>query len=167
MYVTEKAAKGGQTLATGRAGSAGGLVLAGVGLFWWQGRAAIERGAPPPAAAPAVPDPMQLPLADPGSQKGPGPPEMSELGKEEQRFFRYARNRDRVITRDEMLSTRTDGFRDLDKDGNNLLTFEEWAVTTVNRFAGADKDGDGRLTPREFATTAPKPAPKKKPACKC
>jgi hypothetical protein len=33
-----------------------------------------------------------------------------------------------------MLSTRTDAFRDLDKDGNNLLTFEEWAVTTVERF---------------------------------
>ncbi|MFY7745323.1 MAG: hypothetical protein ACOVQY_07845, partial [Erythrobacter sp.] len=65
-------------------------------------------------------------------------------------------------------STRTDGFRDLDKDGNNLfLTFEEWAVTTVGRFAGADNHGDGRLTPREFATTAPKPAPKKMPACKC
>lgn len=142
--------------------------MPGVGVFWWQGRAAIERGAPPPAAAPAVPDPMQLLLTDPGSQKGPAPPEMSELGKEEQRFFRYDCNRDRVITRDEMLSTRTDGFRDLDKDGNNLfLTFEEWAVTTVDRFAGADNHGDGRLTPCEFATTAPKSAPKKMPACKC
>lgn len=142
--------------------------MPGVGVFWWQGRAAIERGAAPPAAAPAVPDPMQLLLTDPGSQKGPTPPEMSELGKEEQRFFRYDCNRDRVITRDEMLSTRTDGFRDLDKDGNNLfLTFEEWAVTTVGRFAGADNHGDGRLTPREFATTAPKRAPKKMPACKC
>ncbi|MBU7579390.1 MAG: hypothetical protein KAF27_02805 [Porphyrobacter sp.] len=147
-------------------GVLGGLVLAGVGVFWWQGRAAIERGAPPPAAAAASTDPMQLPLADPGSLQGPAPPELSELGKEEQRFFRYDRNRDRVITRDEMLSTRTDGFRKLDKDGNNLLTFEEWAVTTVDRFGSADKDGDGRLTPREFAATAPKPAPKK-PACKC
>lgn len=147
-------------------GVLGGLVLAGVGVFWWQGRAAIERGAPPPPAMQAPTDAMQLPLADPGSQKGPAPPELSELGKEEQRFFRYDRNRDRVITRDEILSTRTDGFRALDKDGNNLLTFEEWAVTTVDRFAGADKDGDGKLTPREFATTAPKPVAKK-PACKC
>jgi hypothetical protein len=148
-------------------GALGGLVLAGIGVFWWQGRAAIEQGAPPPPAPPVAADPMKLPLADPGSQKGPAPPEMSELGKEEQRFFRYDRNRDRMITRDEMLSTRTDGFRALDKDGNNLLTFEEWAVTTVDRFGAADKDGDGRLSPREFATTAPKPAPKKKPACKC
>lgn len=147
-------------------GVLGGLVLAGVGMFWWQGRAEIERGAPPPVVIPAKPDPMKLPIADPGSLKGPAPPEMTELGKEEQRFFRYDRNRDRVITRDEMLSTRTDGFRSLDKDGNNLLTFEEWAVTTVDRFGKADKDGNGQLTPREFAATAPKPAVKK-PACKC
>jgi hypothetical protein len=124
------------------------LALAGVGLFWWQGRAAVERGAPPPAAQPAAADPAVLPIADPGAMKGPAPPEVSEL------------------TRDEMLSTRSDGFRALDADGNNLLTFEEWAVTTVERFEGADKDGDGRLTPREFATTAPKPVAKK-PACKC
>jgi hypothetical protein len=71
-----------------------------------------------------------------------------------------------MITRDEMLSTRTDGFRKLDKDGNNLLTFEEWAVTTVDRFGGADKDRDGRLTRAEFATTAPAPVVRK-PGCKC
>lgn len=147
-------------------GVLGGLVLAGVGVFWWQGRAAIEQGAPPPLPATPSADPTRLPLADPGNLRGPAPPELSELGREEQRFFRYDRNRDRVITRDEMLSTRTDGFRALDKDGNNLLTFEEWAVTTVDRFADADKDRDGKLTPREFATTAPKPAAKK-PACKC
>ena len=109
---------------------------------------------------------MKLPLADPGGMTGPSPPEMSDLSREEQRFFRYDRNRDRMITRDEMLSTRTDGFRALDKDGNNLLTFEEWAVSTVNRFEKADGDGDERLTPREFAATAPKPVAKK-PACKC
>jgi hypothetical protein len=149
-------------------GVLGGLVLAGVGVVWWQGRAAIEQGAPPPAPAPSIPDPSALPLADPGDLTGPSPPEVSELSKEEQRFFRYDRNRDRVITRDEMLSSRTDAFRKLDKDGNNLLTFEEWAVATVDRFEGADADGDGRLTQREFATTAPKPAPPaKKPACKC
>jgi hypothetical protein len=144
----------------------GGLALAGIGVFWWQGRAAVEEGAPPPAPVVPVVDPSSLPLADPGSLQGPAPPELSDLSKEEQRFFRYDRNRDRLITRDEMLSSRTDAFRDLDVDGNNLLTFEEWAVATVDRFAGADKDGDGRLTPREFATTAPKPATKK-PACKC
>lgn len=144
-----------------------GLALAGVGVFWWQGRAAIESSAPPPPSpAAAAPDPEALPVGDPGSLKGPAPPEVSELTREEQRFFRYDRNRDRLITRNEMLSTRSDAFRDLDADGNNLLTFEEWAVTTVDRFEAADGDRDGRLTPREFATTAPKPAVKK-PACKC
>lgn len=144
-----------------------GLALAGVGVFWWQGRAAIEDKAPPPPTPEApAPDPDVLPEADPGTMRGPAPPEPSALTREEQRFFRYDRNRDRIITRNEMLSTRSDAFRALDQDGNNLLTFEEWAVTTVDRFEGADADGDGRLTPREFATTAPKPAAKK-PACKC
>lgn len=147
-------------------GVLGGLVLAGVGVFWWQGRAAIEQGAPPPAAALPPTDPEKLPLADPGSLKGPAPPELSDLSREEQRFFRYDRNRDRLISRNEMLASRTEGFRKLNKDGNNLLTFEEWAVATVDRFESADKDGDDRLTPREFAATAPKPAAKK-PACKC
>jgi hypothetical protein len=148
-------------------GVLGGLVLAGVGVFWWQGRAAIETSAPPPPVAEApAPGPEDLPLTDPGEMQGPAPPEVSPLTREEQRFFRYDRNRDRVITRNEMLSTRSDGFRALDVDGNNLLTFEEWAVTTVERFEKADADADGRLTPREFATTAPKPSAKK-PACKC
>jgi hypothetical protein len=144
-----------------------GLALAGVGVFWWQGRAAIEASAPPPPSADApAPDPEVLPITDPGAMLGPAPPEPSDLTREEQRFFRYDRNRDRQITRNEMLSTRADAFRALDVDGNNLLTFEEWAVTTVDRFEKADADGNGRLTPREFATTAPKPAAKK-PACKC
>ena len=147
-------------------GVLGGLMLAGVGMFWWQGRAATESAAPPPVAVPPAIDPMALPIADPGQQTGPAPPEVSALSKEEQRFFRYDRNRDRLITRNEMLSTRTDAFRKLDEDGNNLLTFEEWAVATVDRFSAADKDADGRLTTREFAATAPKPAARK-PACKC
>lgn len=148
-------------------GALAALVLAGIGVFWWQGRAAIESSAPPPPdPGPAAPDPEALPTADPGTLQGPAPPEVSDLSAEEKRFFRYDRNRDRVITRNEMLSTRTEAFRKLDKDGNNLLTFEEWAVTTVDRFEKADADGDGRLTRREFATTAPKPVVRK-PACKC
>lgn len=90
--------------------------------------------------------------------EGSTPPEASELTREQRRFFRYDRNRDLIITRNEMLSTRSDGFRKLDVDGNNLLTFEEWAVTTANRFDEADEDGDGKLTPREFATTARQPS---------
>ncbi len=142
------------------------LLLIGLGMFWWEGRAEVERGAPPPepALAPAA-DPDALPTADPGDLKGPAPPVATELSKEEQRFFRYDRNRDRRITRAEMLSARTASFRKLDKDGNNLLTFEEWAVATVDKFEGADADGNRDLSPGEFATTKPKPAKKRSCAC--
>ena len=33
-------------------GALAALLLASAGVFWWQGRAATERGAPPPAALP-------------------------------------------------------------------------------------------------------------------
>ncbi|MFN4114524.1 MAG: hypothetical protein ACK4GD_11335 [Sphingomonadaceae bacterium] len=146
-------------------GATGALALVGVGLFWWQGRAEVEQGAPPPVAIEAEPTSDELPVADVSGLRGPAPPEATELTREERRFFRYDRNRDRKISRNEMLSTRSDAFRKLDKDGNNLLTFEEWAVTTVDRFEGADKDGNGELSQAEFATTAPKP--RKRPACRC
>lgn len=145
-------------------GGLAALVFVGIGVFWWQGRAEIERAAPPPEPAAAV-DPDALPTADPGDLRGPRPPEATELSREEQRFFRYDRNRDRKISRNEMLSTRTDAFRKLDKDGNNLLTFEEWAVATVDRFDKADANRDGELSMAEFRTTAPKPAAK--PKCRC
>ncbi len=144
-----------------------GLVLASVGMFWWQGRAQVEANAPPPPEPEdPAPAPDELPEADPGDMTGPAPPEASELTKEERRFFRYDRNRDRIITRNEMLSTRSDAFRKLDVDGNNLLTFEEWAVTTAKRFEGADSDGNGQLTTAEFATTAPKRSTRR-PSCRC
>ena len=142
-----------------------GLLLASVGMFWWQGRAQVENNAPPPPMAEERPDPDSLPLADPGTMKGPAPPQASELTKEERRFFRYDRNRDRKITRNEMLSSRSDAFRKLDRDGNNLLTFEEWAVTTAERFDSADGDRNGELSQAEFARTAPKRSAK--PACRC
>ncbi len=144
------------------------LMLAGVGMFWWQGRAQVEEAAPPPEPAPIVeeePAEPQLPVVDPGDLRGPTPPEATQLSREQSRFFRYDRNRDLAITRAEMLSTRTSAFKKLDKDGNNLLTFEEWAVSTATKFDGADANRDRKLTQAEFATTAPKP--KKKPACRC
>lgn len=142
-----------------------GLILAGVGIFWWQGRAQVEEAAPPPPDIVATPAEDALPQADPADLTGPAPPEATELTREQRRFFRYDRNRDLKITRNEMLSTRSDAFRKLDKDGNNLLDFEEWAVATVDKFEGADADGDRVLTQSEFATTAPRP--KKKPRCSC
>lgn len=146
-------------------GAFGALLLAGIGLFWWQGRAQVEVGAPPPLPEVAAGSDA-LPEADVLGLQGPSPPEATELTREQRRFFRYDRNRDLRISRREMLSTRADGFRKLDKDGNNLLTFEEWAVATVERFDAADIDHDLELTPAEFALTAPKPG-KKKPACRC
>lgn len=144
-------------------GAIAALLLMGLGLFWLQGRAEVTRVAPPPPAL-AV-EPTGLPTASVAGLHGPTLPEADDLTREQQRFFRYDRNRDLRITRDEMLSSRTEGFRDLDKDGNNLLTFEEWAVTTVDRFDGADRNRDGELDQAEFATTAPKPKPK--PKCRC
>ena len=139
------------------------LLLVGIGLFWLQGRAEVEQGAPPPPA-PRPEKPEGIPSADVAGLRGPTPPEATELTREQRRFFRYDRDRDRRISRNEMLSTRTDAFRDLDVDGNNLLTFEEWAVTTAQRFDQADADRNGELSEKEFATTAPKPAA---PACRC
>ena len=142
-----------------------GLVLAGVGMFWWQGRAQVEQAAPPPPKIIEPPSEDELPQAEVADLTGPAPPEATELTREQRRFFRYDRNRDLKITRNEMLSSRSDAFRKLDKDGNNLLDFEEWAVATVVKFEGADADGDRILTQAEFATTAP--TPKKKPRCSC
>lgn len=147
-------------------GAFGALLLAAVGLFWMQGRAQVERAAPPPD--PVIEervDPEALPSADIADLEGPAPPEASELTREQRRFFRYDRNRDLKITRNEMLSTRTDAFRNLDKDGNNLLTFEEWAVTTSDRFERMDANEDDELTQAEFATSAPKP--RRTPSCRC
>ncbi|MBL8657915.1 MAG: hypothetical protein JNJ92_11260 [Altererythrobacter sp.] len=146
-------------------GALGALSLAAIGLFWWQGRAEVERGAPPPAPLAAPRAATDIPSADISGLTGPAPPEATEQTREQQRFGRYDRDRDGRVTRNEMLSTRTEAFRKLDRDGNNLLTFEEWAVATVTRFEGADRDGDAVLSPAEFATTRPKPSTK--PACRC
>lgn len=144
------------------------LALLSVGLFWWQSRAQIESAAPSEYLNTATPLDLpsdDVPPSDAADMRGPAPPEATELSKEQRRFFRYDRNRDWRITRSEMLSTRSDGFRKLDKDGNNLLTFEEWAVATVDKFEEADADGNRELSPAEFATTKPKPTKKRSCAC--
>lgn len=148
-------------------GAFGALLLVAMGVFYWQGRA-VEIDAPPlpdVAESDGAREPEALPSADLADLTGPALPTAVKMDDEQRRFARYDINRDLIITRNEMLSTRVAAFRKLDKDGNNLLDFEEWAVTTVNRFDGADSDANGRLTPAEFKTTAPKPRPKKKCAC--
>ena len=152
------------------AGSVSALLLVAAGLFWWQGEAdrdgqpLIARGGAK-AQAPTLPE-----EGDPDARGAPPPavPEATARTREQKRFDRYDRNRDGIITREEMMASRAAAFRKLDKDGNNLLSFEEWAVSTSDRFATADKDADGRLSPAEFATTAPKPAaPAKNAKCAC
>lgn len=146
-------------------GAVAALALASVGLFWWQGRAETETGAPPPAVTEERAVSGPLPTTDVRGLRGPTPPEASEATREQRRFGRLDRDMDGRITRNEMMSTRTEDFRRLDVDDNNLLTFEEWAVTTANRFRGADRNGDLWLSREEFATTRPKEQPK--PKCKC
>jgi hypothetical protein len=148
-------------------GALSALLLVAVGLFWLQGRAETVTSIPPPdpAALGRKPAPDALPSADVANLHGPKPPEATKLTREQRRFARYDRNSDGRITRNEMMSTRTPQFRELDTDGNNLLTFEEWAISTGDRFKGADRNGDGWLSPEEFATTRPKEKPN--PKCGC
>ena len=120
------------------------LLFVAAGLFWWQGRAETEQGDPPPAPEEfAEPGnaPEALPSANVAGKFGPAPPEATEATREQRRFWRYDRDRDGRITRNEMLSTRTAAFRKIDKDGNR------------------------ELTPAEFATTKPKRSPQ--PKCRC
>jgi len=150
-------------------GAFAALMLVASGIFWWQGRAEVDAGVPPPETEPgedfsqAVPD--ALPSADIAGKRGPAPPEATELSRERKRFARYDRDSDGRVTRNEMLSTRTAAFRKLDKDGNNLLTFEEWAVATGDKFRAADANRDLWLSPQEFLATRPKE--KAKPKCSC
>lgn len=141
------------------------LLLVGAGLFWWQGRAETERGAPVPSLALASAAPQGLPDATGAGLQGLDPPAATEATREQRRFDRVDRDRDGKVTRNEMLALRADAFRKLDADHNNLLSFEEWAVRTSNRFAAADGNGDAMLTRAEFAATKPKRAVQ--PQCRC
>lgn len=154
--------------ASGRylAGGISAILFVAAGLFWWQSRAQVDPVSPSAPSPPAMQAEPSLPLAVPGQAGTPPPMPVSATPRtrEEKRFARYDRNRDGIITRTEMLSTRTAAFKKLDTDGNNLLSFEEWAVKTSDRFAEADDDQNGRLDPTEFASTAPPPS---RTRCKC
>jgi len=146
-------------------GALAALLFVGAGIFWWQGRAETERGAALPQAPAALASDDALPSADGASLRGPAPPELDEVTREQRRFDRLDRNRDGRVNRNEMLSPRVPMFRKLDKNGNNLLSFEEWSVRTNERFAGADANRDANLDRVEFARTKPKRAAK--PECRC
>ena len=150
-------------------GAVAALLLAGAGLFWWQGQAGVNASAPPPQQVSEAEEtglPLEeLPGADGEGMQGAALPGMSAASREEKRFNRLDRNRDNLIARVELLQPRIAAFRKLDADHNNLLSFEEWSVVSSNRFKQADGDGNGSLTRPEFATTKPKPA--KKANCGC
>ena len=147
-------------------GALAALLMVAAGVFWWQGRAATERGAPPPELALASGVPAdELPTADGKGLQGAAPPEADEVTREQRRFDRLDRNRDAAVTRTEMLAPRAAFFRALDTDHNNLLSFEEWAVRTSDRFKAADRNGDLKLDRAEFLTTKPKRAAQ--PQCRC
>jgi hypothetical protein len=153
----------------------GVLALASVtgGLIFWQGWAAREVTIPAPPPPQLEEDEVLeaegLPEAGKNAPRygaaPPLPPEAAKASREEARFNRYDRNRDNIITRVEMMSSRTKAFKKLDKDGNNLLSFEEWGEATSERFAKADGNRDKQLTRPEFAATKPKAS--KKASCKC
>lgn len=148
-------------------GGVAALLLGGAGLWLWQTQAYQENAIPAPPPPAALSD--KLPEAAPGAPAfgpaPPTPPEAPKASREEVRFNRYDRNRDELISRVEMMGSRTKAFKALDKDGNNLLTFEEWAAATGERFAGADVNKDKLLTRKEFASTRPKQTAK--PGCRC
>jgi hypothetical protein len=149
------------------AGAGIALIASSLGYWGWQSWAAPDPIIPQPP--PEEPASLTLPLAAADAPKfgaaPPEPPKASKLSREEVRFNRYDRNRDELVSRIEMMSSRTKDFKKLDKDGNNLLTFEEWAAATGERFAKADGNRDALLTRKEFLSTRPKRAPA--PKCRC
>jgi hypothetical protein len=148
-------------------GGVAALFMAGGGLLIWQSMANQPSFIPAPPPPTAISD--RLPVA--GSDAPafglapPTPPEAPKASREEMRFNRYDRNKDELVSRLEMMGSRTKAFKALDSDGNNLLTFEEWAVATGQRFASADVNKDQLLTRKEFVKTRPKVVAK--PGCRC
>ena len=149
------------------AGAGIALITSSSGYWIWQVWAAPEPIIPQPPPEEAAP--LELPVARKDAPAfgapPPEPPKAAILSREEVRFNRYDRNRDELVSRIEMMSSRTKDFKKLDLDGNNLLSFEEWAAATGERFAKADSNRDSLLTRKEFLSTRPKRTAK--PNCRC
>ena len=103
------------------AGAGIALLMVSGGLWFWQSQAGTE--VPIPQPPPALPQQLSLPEPDASAPKfgpaPPTPPQAPKASREEQRFNRYDRNRDDLVSRLEMMSSRTKDFKKLDKDGNN------------------------------------------------
>ena len=148
-------------------GGVAALFMAGGGLLVWQSMANQPSliPAPPPPAVMSDKLPEAGADAPAFGSAPPTPPEAPKASREEMRFNRYDRNKDELVSRLEMMGSRTKAFKALDTDGHNLLPFEEWAVVTGQRFASADGHTDQLLTRKDVARTRPKtPA---KPGIRC
>ena len=148
-------------------GGVAALCMAGGGLLVWQSMANQPQLIPAPPPPEVISDKLpeagaDAPIFGPAP---PTPPEAPKASREEMRFNRYDHNKDELISRLEMMGSRTKAFKVLDADGNNLLTFEEWAAATGQRFASADGNKDQFLTRKEFTKTRPKTTIK--PGCRC
>lgn len=152
-------------------GALAALLMVAAGLFWWQARAELAQGVPPPdisdaahgAPSPTGEAPIALPSANPHARgsvlpRGGKPSE----SREQKRFSRFDRNRDGQVTRNEMLGTRVKAFQKLDINHDNMLSFEEWAVKTSDRFKQIDGNHDGIITPAELTAYDAAVAAKKK-----
>ncbi len=140
------------------AGALAAMLLVAGGVILYGGR-----------ARPAAPLPLSAPqqAAVAGDETLPDTvPAASDETREQKRFQRADKDRNGLISREELLMPRRKAFAKLDTDGDGKLSFEEWAIKTEKRFADADADKSGTLTPAEFATTAPKRRPPR-PRCDC
>ena len=136
------------------------LMMTGAFLLW-QGKAAQSTPAPAPPPDSAMP--VMPPLAATPLLRAP---EASPKSREERRFSRADKDKDRRVEAEEVLAPRRKAFAKLDSNGNGTLSFEEWATKSIGKFQGADRDRSGWLTAAEYATTAPRP-PKRRAACSC
>ena len=135
------------------AGALAALVLASAGVFWWQGRAQLQHGAPLPEASAPADD--SLPEAGAHGRgaalpTAPGRAKKSPLSSEDRSFNRYDKRHSGAFNRTQMLATRVKAFQKLDTNHDNLLSFEEWAVKTSDKFEDMDANHDGVVSREEF-----------------
>lgn len=140
-------------------GGLAALLMAGAGVFLFQGSAT-------PEPLPSPPAPRTSQEAAPAEELT-AVPEAPERSREEKRFDRNDKDKNSLITLAELYQPRRKAFAKLDKNGDGRLSFEEWAVRTSDKFAKADVDKSGTLTRAEFATTAPKRKAKTAARCDC
>ncbi|WP_447724535.1 EF-hand domain-containing protein [Sphingomonas koreensis] len=140
-------------------GGIAALLMAGAGIFLFQGSATSEPVPPAPKAAQSEAAGEETPLAD--------VPRAPDRSREEKRFDRNDKDKNGTVTLAEMQEPRRKAFGKLDTNGDGKLSFEEWTVRTATKFAEADKDKSGGLTRAEFASTAPKRKAPARPQCDC